>query len=234
MRVAIVENMAGTLHGQVGVALHEAGASTDIFRPYLGQPLPQDATQHDAIVVFGGEQSAIDDERHPYLPALAQLMHRFSEADRAVLGICLGAQLLARGLGARNLVGAAPEFGWQEVALTAAGSEDPVLAGAGAAFRTFQWHGDTFSAPPGCAHLAQSGSAPMQCFRRGRATYGMQFHFEASRPVVAAWMQQFAGWLAAHQPAFPAAHPGLADRFGPEADATGLRIARAWVARIDA
>ena len=73
MRVAIVENTRVTHHGQVGVALHEAAALVDIWRPWSGQRLPA-SPDADALVVFGGEQSALDDHTHPYLPELARLM----------------------------------------------------------------------------------------------------------------------------------------------------------------
>lgn len=232
MRVAIVENMDNTHHGQVGIALHEAGALIDVYRPYLGQPLPRTPAQHDAIVVLGGEQSAVDDRQHPYLPHLADLMRAHTEADRAVLGICLGSQILARGLGAENHLAAAHEFGWQQVALTDAARTDPVLSAIPPTFRSFQWHTDTFTLPPGAAHLAQSGIAPIQAFRAGRATYGMQFHFEANRAVVASWKALAPDWIDAHHPEFLSNHAELAARHGPAADATGLTIARAWVAQI--
>lgn len=234
MRVAIVENMDSTHHGQVGVALHEAGALIDVIRPFRGDALPRGPDGHDALVVLGGEQSALDDASHPYLPHLADLMRRFTETGRAVLGICLGAQILARGLGAANSLGTAQEFGWQEVALTEAAQGDPVLSRAAPVFRSFQWHSDSFTLPPGTVHLAASAVAPVQAFRAGRATYGVQFHFEASRPVVAGWRALYPDWLARHHPEFLTDHRVLADRHGPDADRLGLDIARAWVARIAA
>jgi GMP synthase-like glutamine amidotransferase len=232
MRVAIIENMDGTHHGQVGVALHEAGALIDVFRPHLGQPLPEDAGRHDALVVFGGEQSAVDDRLHPYLPVLADLMRRFDGDGRAVLGICLGSQVLARGLGAANRVGTASEFGWCNVDLTGDAAADPVLGTLPRCMRTFQWHADTFTLPPGALHLASSPVAPVQAFRHGRATYGMQFHFEASRPVVRHWIAAQQGWIAQRYPAFLSDHPALDAEHGPVADANGLAVARAWVSRI--
>jgi GMP synthase-like glutamine amidotransferase len=232
MRVAIVENTRVTHHGQVGVALHEAAATIDLYKPWADGRLPEPGS-FDALVVFGGEQSARDDHTHPYLPALAALMAESGAQGHAVLGICLGAQLLARGLGAENRLGAAPEFGWCDVTLTDAGRADPVLSHLPATFPIFQWHSDTFTLPDSTTRLAESGTAANQSFRIHRATYGMQFHFEASRAVVADWNRHFPeavernipGWLDTH-------HPVHAPVAGAKADAAGLAIARAWVALI--
>lgn len=231
MRVAIVENTRITHHGQVGVALHEQAAKIDLYKPWSGQPLPE-RPEADALVVFGGEQSALDDHTHPYLPALARLMAAYTAADRPVLGICLGSQVLARAMGARNILGAAPEFGWCDVALTDTGLSDPVLGALPRSFPIFQWHSDTFTLPAGAVHLAGSAAAPNQCFRIGRASYGMQFHFEASRAVVADWTREFPDLVEGQQPGWHAAHPALAETRGRAADDHGLTIARAWVGLI--
>lgn len=231
MRVAIVENTRITHHGQVGVALHEAGARIGLYRPWADGALPEPA-DYDALVAFGGEQAATDDHTHPYLPALARRMRAFTEADRAVLGICLGSQLLARGFGAENHLGGTTEFGWCEVRLTEAAADDPVLGTLPPAFPVFQWHSDTFGLPEGAAHLATSDMATHQAFRIGRATYGTQFHFEASRPVVADWSREFPDLVERMHPGWAEAQEMLALRLGVRADAMGLAIARAFVARI--
>jgi GMP synthase-like glutamine amidotransferase len=232
MRVALVENTPVTHHGQVGVALHEAGAMVDIFRPFGGGGLPQDGSKHDALVVFGGEQSALDDGLHPYLPDLARLMRSFDAAGRPVLGICLGSQILARAWGGRNLLGQAPEFGWQEVRRLPGSDADPVLSALPETFLSFQWHRDTFTLPPGAAHLAASDGAERQAFRVGRASYGMQFHFEANRAVVAQWTAAFGDLAERMRPGWTRDHPGLDARFGAKADRAGLALARAFVARL--
>ncbi|HMO08087.1 MAG TPA: type 1 glutamine amidotransferase [Paracoccaceae bacterium] len=229
MRVAIVENTAVTHHGQVGVALHEAGALVDLHRPFLGQPLPD---AFDALVVFGGEQSALDDAAHPYLPRLADLMARSARAGLPVLGICLGAQVLARGMGARNLIGATPEFGWCGVERLA--GDDPLMQAVPARFPIFQWHSDTFTLPPGCAQLARADGAEVQAFRAGPRAWGTQFHFEASRVVVADWARRFPEGVDRMDPAFRTALPARAAAEGLEADAAGLALARAFVAQIGA
>jgi GMP synthase-like glutamine amidotransferase len=230
MRVAIVENTAVTHHGQVGVALAEAGVLSDVFRPFADGCLPE-AGAHDGLVVLGGEQSALDDAIHPYLPRLAALMRAAEAAGRPVLGICLGAQILARAFGGRNLLGAAPEFGWLPVTLTEAGAADPVLGAVPRDFRSFQWHADSFTLPPGALRLA-TGAVENQAFRIGRVAWGMQFHFEANRAVVADWTRRFAAQAEALAPGWTGRHAAEAAAHGAAADAAGLALARAWVARL--
>jgi GMP synthase (glutamine-hydrolysing) len=232
MRVLVVENMPHSKLGQVGVALTEAGAQIDLRRPYEGAALPDDAADFDALVVFGGEQSAVDDELHPYLPSLARLMRVFTEADKAVLGICLGSQLLARGYGAENLLNRTREFGWHDVMLTAEGRADPVLSAAGDAFKIFEWHSDTFTLPLGAVHLAANPAVANQAFRVGRAGYGMQFHFEASTDVVVEWNDIFRHQIVERDAQWLEDYQLHAAADGPQADAAGLALARAWVKQI--
>lgn len=230
MRVAIVENTEVTHHGQVGIALHEAAAVINLHKPWRGEALP--GVEADALVVFGGEQSALSDETHPYLPDLARLMADYAAQDRPVLGICLGSQVLARAFGAENILDAAPEFGWTDITLTDAGRADPVVGTLPAEFPIFEWHSDTFTLPAGAVHLAHSARVPAQAFRIGRATYGMQFHFEASRAVVEDWSRRFPALTNRMHPGWDDARPALSAARGTVADAIGLAIARNWVGLI--
>ncbi len=234
MRVLVVENDKVTELGQIGVALAEAGATIDICRPHAGDPIPEDDAAQDAIIVMGGPQNARDDERYPYLPALSRLMRRFGEADKSVLGVCLGSQLLARAHGAENRIGTATEFGWCGVTLTEEGRADPVLSAAADAFSIFQWHSDTFTLPEGAIRLAESDVAANQAFRLGRATYGTQFHFEANRQVVDLWSNTFPDLVESLSSGWLERRAALGDEYGPAAEATGLALARAWVATISA
>ncbi len=232
MHVLIVQNYDSTGLGLVCEALQDAGATRDYRKPYLGEKLPDDCSGHDAIVVLGGGQSAIDDDIHPYLPKLVELMRCFAENDKAALGICLGSQLLARAFGATNLLDEAREFGWQQVSLTEAAKSDPVLGSLPSSFPIFQWHNDTFTLPEGALHLAQNAVTTNQAFRVGRAAYGIQFHFEADRKLVEKWNARFVDYLDEKQPDWKHRHAGEAEKHGPQADAAGRAIARAWVAQI--
>lgn len=230
-RVLIVHNFHKTGLGQIGSALDEAEADTRTVLAHEGEALPP-ADGHDALVVLGGGQNALDDAGSPWFPQLLDLIREFERRDRAVLGVCLGSQLMARAFGGENRVGGATEFGWHRVRLTEAGRGDPVLAALPADFPIFQWHDDTFGLPEAAAHLAANPAVASQAFRIGRAAYGFQFHFEASRALVRQWNVDFADWLAANRPDWPERHDAEAERHGPAADAAGLAIARAWVAAI--
>ena len=234
MNVLIVQNFDSTGLGQVCTALKEKGAARDYRKPYLGEDLPQDCAEHDAIVVLGGGQSAVDDHIHPYLPNLAALMRDFADSGKAALGICLGSQILARAYGATNLIGKAPEFGWQKIALTDEGKSDPVLGAVPGHFPIFQWHDDTFTLPEGAIRLASNNATPNQAFRVGRAGYGIQFHFEADRPLVEKWNARFPDDIVRKDPEWFEKYPVHAQEHGPHADAAGLAIARAWVSQIQA
>lgn len=230
MRIAVVENMDKTHLGIVGRALDEAGADVELFRPWRDGVLPSGTHDHDGLIVLGGKQSALDDVDYPYLPALAGVMRRFGDADKAMLGICLGGQLLARAYGGENILGSAKEFAWTPLDVTPEGAADPLFQGLGDRFESFHWHVDTFSLPDKAVRLVSGSAVANQCFRIGRAAYGMQFHFEASLDVVETWLAEFpdvaermapAGWLDGYHE--------IAARHAAEADRAGHAIARAFL-----
>jgi GMP synthase-like glutamine amidotransferase len=229
MRVLVVENFTGTPLGVVGRALDEAGVTIDSRAAFAGAPVPDEADGYAGLVVLGGGQSALDDTDSPWLPRVAALTRKFGAADRPVLGICLGAQLIARGFGAENILGRPVEFGWHAVRPTAAGRDDPLIAELNGSAPLFHWHNDTFTLPPGAVHLAESDQTAIQAFRIGRAVYGIQFHFEADRGVVARWNEDFAELIGETAPGWFDRYPAERERHGAAADATGAAMARAFV-----
>jgi GMP synthase-like glutamine amidotransferase len=232
MRVLVIENYPKTTTGLLGTALREAGAECRRLRTYAGDTVPSGPDGFDALVLLGGAQDALDDANYSYLAQEAELARSFGRADKAVLGICLGAQLVARGYGAENILGRPIEFGWRQVRTTEAGRVDSVLSALHGAAPLFHWHVDTFTLPPGAAHLAVSDQTEMQAFRIGRAVYGIQFHFEAGTDLVASWTRDFRDEIAPYAPDWFERHPAEAAKHGAAADAAGLALARAWLALI--
>lgn len=232
MRVLVVQNFNNTELGQVGTALAEANAEVEQIRPYLGDALPENSAAHDAVIILGGGQNALADDAYPYFPKLLDLIRDFAASNKAVLGICLGSQLISRAFGGSNQIGGATEFGWCTVALTPEAKDDAVLGALPAKFPIFEWHDDTFSLPLDAVRLAGNDVAENQAFRIGRAVYGFQFHFEADRAMVRDWSTIFAELIAARHPDWAARLDTEMADTGPAADAAGLAIARAWVAAI--
>jgi GMP synthase-like glutamine amidotransferase len=229
MRVLVIENFVGTPAGLVGEALAQAGVTIDLRQAWRGAEIPRSDDGYNGVVVLGGEQSAIDDTDYPSLPQIAALTRGFTEANKAVLGICLGAQLVARGAGATNILGRPVEFGWHEVRPTEEGERDPVIAALNGGAPVFHWHLDTFTPPPRSTHLATSAQTDQQAFRIGRATYGIQFHFEADRQLVDRWSREFAPVIAEYAPDWETRRQLDAAAHGAKADSVGAALARAWV-----
>ncbi len=153
-------------------------------RLYREEPLPR-PEQFDWLVVMGGPMGARDDVRYPWLAAEKRLLERALRAEKSIVGVCLGAQLIASVLGARVYRNAYPEVGWFPVRLLPDASECEMFRRWPREFLAFHWHGDTFALPAGSQWIAESDGCRHQAFLWGRAV-GLQFHLESSPASVAA------------------------------------------------
>jgi GMP synthase (glutamine-hydrolysing) len=141
-----------------------------------------------ALIVLGGPMSSDQIDTFPNLRTEVEMISQAVERDMSVLGICLGAQLLARALGGSVRRNAMREIGWYDVELTAAGRSDPVLSTFAASQRVFQWHEDGIALPPDSVHLARSPASEVQAFRCGEHAYGLQFHLEVDSSLIDRWL----------------------------------------------
>lgn len=149
--------------------------------------LPADPSAFDAVMVFGGAMHPDQDDEHPWLAAESDFIADVLAARVPLLGVCLGAQLIARATGAWVGPGEVGEVGWHEVALTPAGLADPVVGRAfPARFEAFEWHYYTWDLPPS-AELLATNSAARQAYRLGDRTWAVQFHPEVNPLMVDAW-----------------------------------------------
>ena len=172
--------------GWWGEFLDERGHHVRIVALDAGEPVP-DMDRYDAVLVLGGPMNVDEEGRYPWLAAEKAAIRRRALSGRPIVGICLGAQLLARSLGARVAKNPVKEIGWSVVTLTEAGGRDPLFAGCDAFLPVLQWHGDTFDLPDGASLLATSTLCAHQAFRVGDRAYGLQFHVEATPTMIAEW-----------------------------------------------
>jgi len=157
----------------------------DLYQPGAAEP---DPARYDGLIFMGGAMSVNDGL--PHLEREARWIAQAVEAGRPVLGVCLGAQLIAKALGASVYRNPVKEIGWFEIELTGEGAADPLFAGVGPRETVFQWHGETFDLPPGARWLASSTACRHQAFRIGSSAYALQFHLEVTPEMIADWCSQ--------------------------------------------
>jgi GMP synthase (glutamine-hydrolysing) len=175
--------------GAIAGGAARRGISLAACHPYAGDPLP-DPERLDGLVVMGGPMGVSDTAEHPWLADELDLIRVLAAARVPILGVCLGAQLLAAALGARVYPGPRSEVGAGSVTLTSDGRADPVLGAAGESeLPVVHWHGETFDLPAGATRLASSAPYPNQAFRAGACAYGLQFHVEVDEPLLDGWRE---------------------------------------------
>lgn len=156
---------------------------------WIDSPLP-DPSDIGGLVILGGEMNVDLIDVHPYLGDLRDLTRAMVDRGQPVLGVCLGAQVLARALGAPVRRMPVREIGFHEVEATEAGRSDPVLVPFSPSARVFQFHEDTCDLPQGAELLFRGRTSEVQAFRIGERAYGVQFHFEVTIREIAAWCDE--------------------------------------------
>lgn len=159
-----------------------------------GEAGPDAPERYDAIMVFGGAMHPDQDAEHPWLSEEAGFIRETLASEVPLLGVCLGAQLIARAAGAVVGPAATAEVGWYDVRLNEAGRADPVLGVLPDTVAAFEWHYYTFALPNGSELLAESDAA-RQAFRLGERAWGIQFHAEVTQHMLDRWFVEGAGEL---------------------------------------
>jgi GMP synthase (glutamine-hydrolysing) len=143
---------------------------------------------YNGLVILGGPMSVTDTARYPHLGVEMDLVRDAVARELPVLGICLGAQLIAKALGGEVRRHREREIGWYRLDVTDAAADDPLFGHLEGSEHVFQWHGDTFDIPDGAVHLASTTGCPNQAFRYGERIYGLQFHLEVDEPMIERWL----------------------------------------------
>jgi GMP synthase-like glutamine amidotransferase len=180
--------------------LKEKGWNQDALSLYAGAEMPDSPDRYDLLLVMGGPMSANDEDQYPFIKKELPFIRQCLILGKPVLGICLGAQLMAKALGARVYPGPHKEIGWYFLSQTPSARTDPLFSLLDPCFLVFQWHGETFDLPDEGIGLAGNEAYPQQAFRIGDWAYGLQFHFEVTEPMIKTWVSQWAGEIASAKP----------------------------------
>ncbi len=187
--VLILLHMPHEPGGTLETALTQAGLEFHYvdLQKEIPELLPLD--QAAGLVVLGGPMNVDEVDRYPFLARDVQWIAEALALKLPILGICLGAQLLAKTLGARVYKNWIKEIGWHSIKLLPSAAEDPLFAQSG--LRTvFQWHGDTFDLPAGAVPLASGPNCENQAFRYGDRAFGVQFHIEMTAGMIEDWLTE--------------------------------------------
>ncbi|WP_423126755.1 type 1 glutamine amidotransferase [Gaoshiqia sp. Z1-71] len=187
-RIHYLQHVAFEGLGCIDEWVRNKGHRLTATRFYLGESLP-DPDSFDWLIVMGGPMGIYDEAFFPWLTAEKQFLKKALADGKVILGICLGAQLLADALGVQVISGNEKEIGWFPVKKTPEASKAPLLSAMPDELTVFHWHGDQFQIPPGATRLAESKACANQLFLYGDRVAGLQFHFEATPESIEAMLE---------------------------------------------
>ncbi len=179
MRIHYLQHVPFEGLGHIDTWARQHGHPISATALFGGQPLPP-LPAFDLLVVMGGPMGVYDTDAHPWLIHEKRFLEQALAAQKKILGICLGAQLLADVLGAKVYRNRHKEIGWHVVSRAAGAQGAPWTALFPESFFAFHWHGDTFDLPTGAVHLARSEACPHQAFFCPPGLLGLQFHLEST------------------------------------------------------
>jgi GMP synthase-like glutamine amidotransferase len=156
-----------------------------------GDKVPKWAKAFRTVICLGGPMNVYEEEEYRFLKDEDILLKRIVEEEVPFLGICLGAQLIAKATGARVTKNPEKEIGWHKIVLSDHGLKDDLFKDLPEVFKVFQWHGDTFGIPSGGKRLAFSELCQNQALQCGRNIYGIQFHVEVTKDMIVRWADAY-------------------------------------------
>jgi len=195
MRILFLMNDEGSPPGVLGEETRALSHTTSVLVPYKGisydpslpGTVPTSADGFDGLVVLGGAMSILDETDYPFVDQTRKLFHTFYQADKPVMGVCFGAQLLADAHGGSVRKLGHTEWGFLPQTWSPAIANDPLLNASPPDLPLMQWHGDTFDLPTGAVVLSTRTDCPSQAFRFGEINWGFQFHLEMDQPTLMKW-----------------------------------------------
>lgn len=187
MKTLLITHVQNEGPGTMGEFLEDNGVDLVRVSMELGEALPDNLEPYRAIISMGGPMNVYDEEEFPFLRKETSLLAKGIDMGLPVMGVCLGAQMIAKAAGAKVVKAPVEEIGWGRIGLTEEGARDILFKGMTAEeFDVFQWHGDTFEVPEAGYLLAWGEDCRNQAFRIKNA-YGLQFHVEVTAEIISDW-----------------------------------------------
>jgi len=190
LSISVLQHVPFEGPGHIAVWAARRGHRVSVCHRYAGDPVPV-LRETDMVVVLGGSMNIYEEERFPWLAEEKRFLKEAISAGKIVVGICLGAQLIADALGGRVYAHTQREIGWYPVMLTGSRDKNMLVDLAEAEFMAFHWHGDTFDVPPAAVQLARSRGCEQQAFIFGDRVLGLQFHLESTQQSIADLLKNF-------------------------------------------
>jgi GMP synthase (glutamine-hydrolysing) len=194
-KIWVVQHTACETLGTIADALEAEALAWQYVRVFEGKPIPAEIGDAGGLIVMGGPMGVYEQDRYPHLKDELRLIESALKAEKPVLGVCLGSQLLAAVLGANVSKGPRREIGWYPIRLSETAPPDPLWSGVPRDLTVLHWHGDVFDLPAGAVNLASSELTAHQAFRYGNSAYGLLFHLEMTEEIIAELAAVFADEL---------------------------------------
>ncbi len=234
MKILVIQHMPSDPPGIVGECVHARGGALEIRLTAQGDLIPASAEGFDGLLILGGIMNAEEDTSYPHLRQTVDLVHQFHAAQKPILGICLGAQIIARAFGKRVYRHDVFELGFTPIVPLAAAAEDRLLRACPQTVHLMQWHFDTFELPEAATLLMSSQTCRNQAYRIADNVYGFQFHMEVTREIVQAWLGIAEQFITENHPDFPARFAQQLDAYMGEADRFCRMVSQAWLDLVEA
>lgn len=227
MKILVIQNSVRAPIGILGNHLVSRGATLFTWLPELQSASPQG--DFAGLIILGGYMNAHEDDKFPHLKQTVELIHQFHAANKPIMGICLGSQLIARAFGSQVHPHSKPELGFSPLRVVESLAAEPWLQDCPEDLHIMQWHFDTFDLPGQATLLMTNDICKHQAYRIGSSIYGFQFHLEVTPEIISDWLAAKRDWLDTHYPDLAPRIQAQIPVHAPKADPFAAQVAQAWL-----